>query len=73
MLLPLGQESRPIANQGQQVILLVSEQQLAPAPALEAVREPVLRELRRQRDERAVRELLDDLRQQYRVTRVDAQ
>jgi len=33
----------------------------------------VLRELRRQRDERAVRELLDDLRQQYRVTRVDAQ
>ena len=73
MLLPLGQESRPIANQGQQVILLVSEQQLAPAPALEAVREPVLRELRRQRDERAVRELLDDLRQQYRVTRVDPQ
>lgn len=69
MSLPLMVDSEPLLINGQNVILQVQQQQLAPIPAFEQVREQVRREVRRRDDEQAVHELLIELRQSYAVQR----
>lgn len=71
LTLPLGQDSQPISREAQSVILRVNEQQLAPTPALSLVRDAVQRELRRQREEAKVSELLAHLNQEFKVVRGD--
>lgn len=67
MTLAVGEESRPISSNGEQVVLRVEQQQLAPTPAFAQRREQVRREVRRRADEAAVQSLLHDLRRSYCV------